>query len=363
MIVPNLDSVFYSVKIKDYQENMLSILIDLEKKQLEAKEKNKNITISIGDENFELLPNGARTFKYILHNNRYEIKLAQFYSSSSSNFPIFIRLKSEFLWEQRFSAYVRNLKFIEDNFGEVLAVKLSRIDMCCHVDLIDMNKIELKRFVTRSKWKEVHKEDSLKSEEYYTGKNLTGLSLGKTPIRFRIYDKSLEIVQSSKKTWFYVLWMKNNVKDVDSVVNVEFQLNRKFFKEFGIDTFDDFNRRINTIWEYLTSKWLRYVNIDHARLEECTTNSTWKKIQDAYNKDWKAFEGIERVKQKKANADMLLNMIKHYSINHAAAISTKNEMYDDFDNYIGVLYEELKYLMKYDDLDFAEEVKNKMLMG
>lgn len=360
MFLPNIDSLFFSINILDYNIAAKELLELLEINQELAKKIKSNINIMVGNQTFNLLPNGARNYKYILHNNRYEIRLQQFYSFNSTNFPIYIRLKSEYLWELRDQAYFNCIEFIESNLSKVIDVKMSRADLCCHTDKIDMSKLKLKRFVTRSTYKELHMEDiksSSKKELYYTGTKLTGLSLGKNPIRCRIYDKSLEILQSSKKTWFYQIWKEYGVVD-ETVVNVEFQLNRQFFKTYKIETYEDFNNEILTIWRYLTENWLRYVNSDHSRIEDCTTNSVWHNLQHAYDKDWRSFNGIARYKQKSSNAESLKNMIRHYMVNHAAVLEIV-----DFDKYSNKIIFDVDKLLNNKGLDFTEEVNKKMLMG
>jgi hypothetical protein len=360
MFLPNIDSLFFAVDIKNYNEDTKELIDKLDILQMKAKEERKNKSVLIGNYAFDLLPNGNRNYKFLLHNNRWEIRLAQFRNTNSSNFPVFIRLKSEFLWEKRDLAYKETIDFVEGGIGTVIAEKMSRADLCCHTDKVNVKKLKLDRFVTRSKSKEQIIDDIVdvsKMKKYYTNLVMTGLVFGKTPIRCRIYDKGLEIRQSSKKTWFYQIWKENGV-DHDDVVNVEFQLNREFFKLFKIDTYEEFNNEIATIWRYLTVDWLRYVRKDKSRLEDCPTVKYWQELQKAYDQDWKSVNGIAREVQKSVNAKHLKNMIRHYMVSHAAAIGCK-----DFDNYKHNLEYDVLNLINEDGLTFEKAVENKMLMG
>ena len=360
MFLPNIDTLIFSALTKHYNAMMKPLLPFLEEHQQIAKIQNKNVIVILGDQSFEMLPNGARNYKFILHNSRYEIKLQVGYNEQSTNYPILIRLKSEFLWEQRDQAYYKSIEFIEMILGKLEAVKMSRVDLCCHTDKIKMNKLKLNRFVTRSTSKEIHVDESKinssqKTEVYLTGRNVTGLSFGKLPIRCRIYDKNLEIIQSSKKTWFKDIWAEHGITN-EIVVNVEFQLKREFFKIYKIDTYEELNDEIKSIWTYLTTKWLRYVNLNHSRVEECKTNKVWEDLQHAYDNDWRSIKGIERHKQKSSSRDHILNMIRCYMINDAAHIDKP-----DFATYAREMLNDVYLLLEDKNIDFEQEVLKKQL--
>lgn len=361
MFLPNIDTLIFSALTETYNQEILQLHEHLDSHQELAKQTNKNVTIFLGGQSFELLPNGARMYKYILHNNKYEIKLQQLYNERSSNYPIFIRLKSEFLWELRDQAYHESIAFIELLLGKVTQVKMSRVDLCCHTEKIEMNKLDINRFVTRSTYKEQHIdniENSNKVEVYRTGLEVTGLSFGKSPIRLRIYDKNLEIIQSSKKTWFKEIWSEHGVTENDTVVNVEFQLNREFFKAYGIDTYEQLNNEILSIWQYLTEKWIRYVKKGRTRNKNAEVESFWYNIQHAYDIDWKSYNGIQRQKQKTASEQHLLNMIRCYMINHASLKGIT-----DYMEYAMDLFGNVDQLIQDKHIDFESEVKKKILLG
>lgn len=361
MFLPNIDTLVYTAQSRNYNHHINLIVENLETYQLSAKLKRANEIITLGSETFEILPNGARNYKYILHNSKYEIKLQQGHNEKASNFPIYVKLKSEFLWNLRDQAYYESIRYLETLFDQIIDVKISRCDLCCHTNKIRMDTLKTNKFVTRSTSKELHIERSDKildnAQVYLTGEKLTGLSFGKSPIRLRIYDKNLEIIQSSKKTWFLDIWNEHGAKPDDIVVNVEFQLNREFMKIHRIDTYEQLNDEIKSIWIYLTTKWIRYVKLDHSRKERCTTETFWENLSHAYDNDWRSINGIQRYKQTSASQEYLLNMIKCYTVNYAA-----HKGQSDFFDAIRDMVADLSTFMENKNQDFKHEVNKKQMM-
>lgn len=368
MFLPNIDTLVYTALPHNYNKSIEKLLDLLEANQDSAKLKRSNEIVTLGSETFELLPNGARNYKYILHNSKYEIKLQQIYNDKASNFPIYVKLKSEFLWNLRNQAYYESIRFLEELFHKIVDVKISRCDLCCHTDKVKMNSLKLSKFVTRSTSKELHVETAdndasaeliNKAQIFMTGQNLTGLSFGKSPIRLRIYDKNLEIIQSSKKTWFQDIWSEHGITETDIVVNVEFQLNREFMKIHKIDTYEELNNEIKSIWIYLTTKWIRYVKLDNKHKSRCTTEKFWDDLSHAYDNDWRSINGIQRYKQVGASRDHLLNMLKCYMVNDAAHLGIT-----DFTEYAREMLADVFFLLDEKNQDFTLEVnKKRSLIG
>jgi hypothetical protein len=243
MVLANIDTLIFTCNVEgDYNEVMDYTLTRLGDKQSTAKLSNKNEyitfdTVSFNIEEyvtFELLPNGARNYKFILHNNSYEIKLANHYNPKSSNYPIYVKLKSEYLWLYQENAYYHCIKVLEDIFDCTIGkVKISRADLCCHTDEIYVTEMKIDQFVTRSN----------NHEEYYSSKVLETIQFGKSPILARIYDKFKEVNAKGKKKWFYDIWVTNGA-DLTNIVNVEFELKREFMKLYNIEEYEDLKREL-----------------------------------------------------------------------------------------------------------------------
>jgi hypothetical protein len=308
-----------------------------------AKQLNTDRVIEIGDRSFQLLPNGARNYRFILHCDDFELKIQNFYSEKASNYPLYVKVKSSFLWQRKDQAYYDILQFLQDSFGAVLDVKVSRVDLCCHTDQCDIDRLKIEYFVTRSKSHVLH----------YNNKHLSGITFGKSPIMCRIYDKELEIEQASKKTWFYDLWDFN--RD-GRVYNVEFQLSREILKEMKIDTYEQLLFNMRDLWLYLTCEWLVQKDLDATRIERCTTSEFWQGVQHAFD-DYPSGDGITREKQLQSSEEYILNMLAAYMINHAAFVRQP-----DFYSYVQQSLAHVWYHLENKGIDFEKAVLEKMAL-
>lgn len=358
MFLPNFDTLAFTALTDQYNQSIQQYIDYLITEQDRAKLKNEDIIVTLGSKSFQLLPNGSRQHRFILHNDDIEFKLQQFHNPNSSNFPIYIKIKSAYLWERRDQAYYDIIEYLESILGPLQEAKLSRIDLCCHTTEIDTEHMKVENFLTRSKSHKIYMFDNKAQHEventiYYHHKRPTGFVFGKSPIMCRIYDKSLEIKQASKKTWFYKIW---GLEEEKRVFNIEFQLSRDFLKAYGINTYEHFMREVKSIWIYLTSEWLVYKNIDHTRLENCTTNETWIQLQESYN-SFADGQGIERQEKRDSEEKYLINMISCYMMNHAAIINQSNYI-----EYLKLLIDKVDTHLQVKELDFYEEVEKKRLL-
>lgn len=302
-MISNIDSIFFSIDIKDYESKNKKLLTFLdENKSIANSNKLENHTIELKGKQFIILPNGARFHAYILHNDSLEIKIAQARSNSKYNYPISIRIKSLFLWEKGFiNAYMETIEYIKQLFkGDHIGEKLSRVDLCCHTDKLKISNDEsYKNF----------KGNFKKTEYFYYNRKLNGLTFGtfaEKNIMCRIYDKSLEI-KTSGKTWFNDIWQQENL-DIENVWNVEFQIGRKFLKDYEIETVQDLILKTRSIWEYLTCSWLTFINLDNDNISRCSIKDEWLNIQNAYL-DYCSGELIKREKQLNRNAEELIPLL------------------------------------------------------
>lgn len=120
---------------------------------------------------------------------------------------------------------------------------------------------------------------------YYKGWKITGVQIGKGDFVARIYDKSEELKKSvSKRLFFYDLW---NVPPGTPVTRVEFQLRRGALKDMEVDSIEDFQNRMDSLWQYCTHNWLRQA---HTSLSETRRSNNqhlikpskfWLQVQSA----------------------------------------------------------------------------------
>ncbi|WZL73092.1 hypothetical protein QBE52_18940 [Clostridiaceae bacterium 35-E11] len=304
MLISNIDSIFFSIDINKYEEENFDLLKYLEESKKQAKEDKLNDkVITLGDKNFKILPNGARFHSYILHNDTLELKFAQNRSKNGNNYPISIRIKSLYLWEKGFvDAYMAIIDYLKTIVkGDFIAEKISRADLCCHTDNL--------KFSTLCDIYESWRGSFRKVEYFMYNRKITGFSFGsfkEKNIMCRIYDKTLEI-KTSGKVWFNHIWKKEGM-DIENVWNVEFQVGRKFFKDYGVESVQDFILKMRSIWEHLTKTWICYINLDNDNITRCSAKKCWIEIQDAYL-NYCYQQIIKREKQLNTKADELIPLL------------------------------------------------------
>jgi hypothetical protein len=253
---------------------------ELEKKKEQAKielsnNSSKITSITIGKMTFQVLPNGKKGYAYIIHNDLYELDLAQFRSKNADLYPVFVRVKSEALWSMGiYEVVVYILEWIKENIGEVMTTKVSRVDLCCHTDKFVLNEQDIDNF----------------KGEYYTDtvyryrRAVNAMTFGSSAtgkVYCRIYDKVLEIENKKQKTWFYNIWKQHNM-NCSRIWNIEFQVNRDFLKQWNIETVHELYDHLSAIWQFCTEKWLVKIINDNEDKSKCPIDSKWLIVQEAF---------------------------------------------------------------------------------
>lgn len=350
--ISNIDTLYLLVDIKNYERNAEKILDFLKEEKEKAKKilsDNSNLKhqILINGVYFELLPNGSKGYAYLLHNNGYEVKISQFKSGIESFSPLQIRISSEYLWSKGYIESWKIIKeWIEKTFGKIEKNKISRVDICTHSSGID--------FIDN--YQNSYKGSFKKTGVTYTGNNINCLTFGSRKgknIYCRIYDKTLEIRETKRKSWFIDIWLKNNI-NIENVWNLEFELKSEFLREFNIVTIEDLEQRLKDIWFYCTTEWLVKVNRINTRIERCPINEEWKELQHAYD-DFLSKGMIKRKKQVDMDADILIPNIVGNITSYSARkdiISMRNA----FDN----LYKNTQKYFDKKNTTFEKETNKKI---
>lgn len=303
-MISNIDSIFFSLDIQDYDNVTTQLMETLEKHKEIAKEnKNKETQIKLKGKVFTILPNGARFHSYILHNDTLELKFSQVRSKSQNNYPIAIRIKSQYLWEKGFFlAYETTIDYINQLIeSPIIATKISRADLCCHTDKFKIESLDDLYINWKGNYRKV--------EHYFYNRKVNGLTFGsfaEKNIMARVYDKTLEI-KSSNKQWFNHIWQENKM-NIENIWNIEFQIGRNYFKEHNIESVNDFIINMRGIWEYLTKEWLGYIQNDVTNIARAEYKPVWKEIQNAYN-NYCSFKPIKREKQLNTKSETLIPLL------------------------------------------------------
>ena len=293
-MIPMIDYLSASINIENYIGSTEDILIKLEQLKNQAKlTQNSNMSektlITIGDQTFYILSNGSKGYAYILHNDYYEVRFAQFRSENEAFFPIFIKIKSECLWSiGPFEAWLNITQWIYKYIGKIITNKLNRIDLCCHTDKFNLSYADFDKFRGRFDNQELYSSRRIVSGFTFGSRN-TGR------IFCRIYDKSKEINKKRKKLWFNQIWEEKGL-DTENIWNIEFEINRKFLSEYKIETVERAFQMLQSIWNYCTYNWLIKINLDNIRRERCSINDKWLPLQNAFE-DYSSLPLIKRTDQ------------------------------------------------------------------
>lgn len=352
--ISNIDTLYFLTYFDNYDTNKSIELLLLTLKNEKEKAK-KYMTenpsykhlIKIADIQFEILPNGKRGYSFILKNPGYELHIAEFNSSISNFAPIQVRISSEYLWAYGLKISYQNIyKFIANVFGVPNNVKVSRVDMAMHIDNAD--------FITN--YQNAYKGNYKNSNVNFNNKSINALTFGSrsSPVYCRIYDKTLEIQEQSKKTWFYEIWKANNM-DINNVWNVEFELKSDFLRRYNIISPIDLIEHLNSIWHYLTFDWLVMINNDNKRVDRCSTNYLWKIVQNGYS-TFSSEQLIERNSQKITDALAAIPTITGYLTTYAAKRAIPDINIAIFE----ILQESENYLVMHKNSCLNNEIQKKI---
>lgn len=352
MNIPMIDTLCALVDVFNYDECIKSYISMLEQKKEEAKLLaskccTEKIMININDLTFQILGNGSKGYAFILHNSEYEVKLSQFRSKQDDFFPIYIRIKSECLWSRGYEDSWNNiLKWVSTGIGVIKSNKVNRLDLCCHTDDLQLCDSDINCF----------KGSFHKDEIFRNRRKICGMAFGSREtnnIYCRIYDKYLEITQKNKKLWFMDIWTKNSLIP-ERVWNIEFQLNRTFFKEHMLDSVEDTFVRLKSIWTYCTTEWIVKVDLTRTRIERCPTNKAWVTIQESFNQH-KSEALISRQEQLLSDAQALVPNTIGNLTSFAALLGN-----DDIETVLLKLKNDGQRYLKNKKTDFMSVVTEKM---
>lgn len=211
-----------------------------------------------------------------------------------------VRFSSEFLWSQECTgdALYRVHDFLMRIFGESIHLQVSEIHLCADVTGYDFSQCDYEElFVTRVRKNEaVFGVDSVSLNCHRVA--TLAFSKHKAPLSCSIYNKSLEIVQQSGKTWFYDLWKSDTIGSVwngeSEVWRVEFRFKRQALHEFQIEDAYDVLDQMKRLWDYaaghveggadgLPDGWLRYVlPSEDTNRSRWPVHPAWAVVQSAF---------------------------------------------------------------------------------
>lgn len=268
--------------------------LDREQRTAEAyRGTNKVMTKEIQGYNFKFLPNGSGNYSYMLINDLIRVYVGQMSKDIDKktgkeryHFPnIMVDIQSVLLNQLGVKkCYELSVAIAEEFTIDIEKEKVSRIDLFADIyGANELNELETNNdFVCKARNGDIKKQDKIVSGHYFGSRG--------SKVYARIYNKSKEIsYKGGEKDWFYDLWDVEKDKE-NPVWRAEFQLGRKFFSDFfytdengkktNIETFEDVQNSILSMWKYLTIKWIRLCYDDNKKAVRRTVYPLWKKFQD-----------------------------------------------------------------------------------
>lgn len=224
--------------------------------------------------NCTIKPHGAKGHEWILSGNEYNLTIGNWLEPKSRP-SIIAKIHSEALWRIGVIEAVHFLRHILEQSGaEITSLKASRVDLCIDITFPDhLWSTDLLKFqVTRASYNAPH----------FYNKSLTGISIGRSKVAARLYDKPLEIQQKSKKYWMYEVWGIEKVPRNLKIIRIEFQLRREALKDLGLDSATSVIEHSDNLWAYCTQKWLTFKDNPEEQHKYRNTLHWWKTVQNCF---------------------------------------------------------------------------------
>jgi len=255
----------------------LSDLKDMAQSEEEAQQALAQV--SLGSHVFEVRDKGMPRFPYVLLDNCFFIKLNR---KQSITLPMaHVQISSEYLAAVGLVAAEKDLRIVVNTLGMVTGeASVSRADLFLDfVCAYDLSKIEQPHWITRAS--HMAKYFDCRLEEPFTG-----WVIGKGGhLHARLYDKVVEIVNKSHKTYLFELWQANGWQEGEKVWRMEFQIEKQALKELGIISLSDLLTKQAALWRYLTHDWLRLSipNPNDSKRDRWPTHPLWDAIAGVYD--------------------------------------------------------------------------------
>ena len=202
VLASNIDTIKLSININWKDDYFFSLLKEA-KSLAQAENREYPIPFAIKETNekdylFNIKEHGTQGYEWILLNQEYSLLIGN-WEKPNSRPSVLLTIRSETLWRRGpYEAICFILMFLKNHGGVIKQPKISRLDLCIDTLFPDaiwkMNILKYK--VTRAS----------NTKTFHSHNRLTGISIGKSQISARMYDKPLEIQQQSKKTWLYDVW-------------------------------------------------------------------------------------------------------------------------------------------------------------
>ena len=299
------------------------------------------LSVEVNGAWYSIKPKAYKQYKFVLYNPEIgHIRIwnvDKWSSAVPSQQHIYIDFASSWIHQQSQSELFNKVAELVGVFFEFvepqqLNIKISRADL--HADTTNGNTFlsesQIKNTITRSKYRSYFVEDDTitltRSEQesiegapsYNKGtQKLIDVSLLNKLMKIAdnqisvgadnvVHKREIETAYFGKKTndvWGKVydktkcvkvkndldtplLWLENGWNETDVVVRTEFSMKRSFIKEMDNGKYiklDEFINNMSSIWEWMTTKWMRMVDeVKKNNIQLSQVSKFWKCIQESF---------------------------------------------------------------------------------
>lgn len=211
-----------------------------------------SLPVDIGGLDWNCMRTGTSRYNYRLI--RGDIRLLFNRRDAAGNIPnVRLEIGSVSCWSPGYqSIYQDVIRMIELFGGGVVKERVSEVHLAADLIGVPLSALPIK---DQDHW--ITRAHSFTMQ--YDRRRFSGISWGKGDFMLRIYDKVLELKNSThKQTAFSDVWGLPSF-DTHPVTRVEFQLRRPILREFHpiINTMADLQEHLDALWKYCTAEWCR----------------------------------------------------------------------------------------------------------
>jgi hypothetical protein len=242
VLAAGIDSLYVSFK----GEVDAARLDDIELLKVRAQEAGQpQLVLSPRDRKALVQASGWGSYRYWLRCGDFDVFVGRGRSLSA----VYTRIASEFIHEVGPLDALADLKSFVGSLllGQTEQTVCSRADIYTDFQGWVPRSEDYDRFITRSRRNTCH------IAVHHDGRRFTGFTFGRDAMVARLYDKSLEIVQSGK-AWMREVW--GDRRDPSTPVwRLEFQLRREVLGECSLSKPEDVLAQRASLWAY-AMRWL-----------------------------------------------------------------------------------------------------------
>jgi hypothetical protein len=313
--------------------------------ELRASGDGSGVEVKLGGVTLTVRGGGRRMYWGLATCSDFHVEfMRQTPKQGSQQPPIRLKFLSSFLWREGWqSAAEMVVRWVGEHLlvdDEHYRHQVSRVDLAVDSQGYAPSVGDVEARYVRRTGQPLHKAapDGVTLESAYWGSRTS------KGVFFRLYNKSKELRDNPGKAWFSDVWGAQGAYDPDLTVwRTEVQLRREALKTFRrgsapdgeptgdepmvLETVEDLEQALPTIWRYITTRWLRMVEQGETDSNKwrAPLHPWWAALQDA---DWGEVpvEVIRVTKAKAKYEQMLPQLAGTLETTIAAAVAAG--MYD-----------------------------------